>query len=365
MRKGLPMPDPEELIMNVQEKVLHFEASQLSLSEAETKRALVDDIFAATGWDMADPFSVRREWRKYPDDNPVDYAFMVNGIPRLLVEAKKLRENMDDKKWRDQMLFYSSQSGVKWCVLTNGDIIRVYNSLAAEAAANKLLFEIEIKTVDTLAGLSIDAFMDKLSLLSEESLREGRIDEVWDNIYTIRKVFNYLETRKENLIDDIVKSAKLTRKSVGEVLDQVIKLRESFLEERKEDSTDVAPSDYTALFDAAGRPVDYTGKKMSSFWFRGSTYDASSWRDLLVKLCSIINAEHRDEFDRVLAVRETRRPYYTRSENQLATPKRIPNTNIFVETNLSSLNIATVCGRLLDRFGYGRADIRVKVRRAF
>jgi hypothetical protein len=356
------MPDPQELIKKVQEKVLHFGASQLSLSEAETKRALVDDIFAAVGWDMSDPFSVRREWRKYPDDNPMDYAFMVNGVPRLLVEAKKLKENMADKKWRDQMLFYSSQSGVKWCVLTNGDIVRVYNSLAPEPAAGKLLFEIEVKTVDTLAGLSIGAFMDKLLLLSEESLKAGRIDEVWDDVYTIRKVFDHLKARKEDLIDDIVKSAKLTKKSVGEVLDQIIKLRESLLEEKEEGLTDVVPSDYTALFDPTGKPISYAGEKISSFWFRGSIYKVSCWRDLLVKLCGIINAEHRDEFDRVLALRETRRPYYTRNESQLTAPKKIPNTDIFVEANLSSSGIAAVCGRLLDRFGYRKVeDVRVKV----
>jgi predicted type IV restriction endonuclease len=356
------MPDPEELIMNVQEKVLHFEASQLSLSEAETKRALVDDIFAAIGWDMSDPFSVRREWRKYPDDNPMDYAFMVNGVPRLLVEAKKLKENMDDKKWRDQMLFYSSQSGVKWCALTNGDIIRAYNSLAAEAAADKLLFEIEIKTIDTLAGLPIDAFMEKLSLLSEDSLREEKIDGVWDSVYTIRKVFDYLRINKEDIVDDIVKSAKLTEKSVSKVLDQIMKLRESFLEEKQEVPADVAPPDYTPLFDSAGKPVNYKGRRISSFWFKGSIHEVGSWRELLVRLCSIVNAEHRDEFDRILKLRETRRPYYTCNGSQLTTPKRIPNTDIFVETNLSSFSIANLCGHLLDRFGYRRDDMKVRIR---
>ncbi len=357
------MSTPQEQIKKVQEKVLHFEVSQLSLSEAETKRALVDDIFAAIGWNMADPFSVRREWRKDPDDNPMDYAFIVDGVPRLLVEAKKLKENMDDKKWRDQMLFYSSQSGVKWCALTNGDIIRIYNSLAAEAAAGKLLFEIEIKSIDTLAGLSIDDFMEKLSLLSEESLKVGKIDEVWDNIYTTRKVFDYLKDRKEDLVDDIIKSAKLTKKSVSDVLDQVIKLRESFLEEKQEEPADFAPPDYTALFDSKGKPVGYRGKKISSFWFKGSIYEAKSWRDLLVKLCSIVNAEHRNEFDRILVLKETRRLYYTCDENRLKAPKKIPNTNIFVETNLSSLNVAVLCGHLLDRFGYRKEDIRVKVRK--
>ena len=228
------MPSPHELIKKVQEKILHFEASQLSLSETETRRALIDPIFAAIGWDTGNPLAVRMEWRKDPSDRPVDYAFMINGVPKLLVEAERLREDITDKKWRDQLLLYSTQAGVRWCALTNGNVIRIYNSLAEEAAADKLLFEIEVRTIDTLAGIPVGAFANRLSLLSEESLRERKIDEVWDNIYTKRKVFDYLENRKENLIDDIVKNAKLAKKSVGEVLGQIIELRESFLEKEED-----------------------------------------------------------------------------------------------------------------------------------
>lgn len=228
------MPAPEELIRRVQERVLHFESSQLSLTEAETRRALIDPIFEAIGWDVANPTVVRMEWRKNPDDRPVDYAFMVNNVPKLLVEAEKLREDITDRKWRDQLLLYSTQVGVKWCALTNGNIIRIYNSLAEEAAPDKLLFEIEVRTVDTLAGLSIEDFMEKLYLLSEESLREGKIDQVWDNIYATRKVFDYLEKKREDLVDSIAKSVRITRKSVGEVLDQIIGMRDSFLEKEEE-----------------------------------------------------------------------------------------------------------------------------------
>jgi predicted type IV restriction endonuclease len=232
------MPAPEELIRRVQERILYFEASQLSLSEAETRRALIEPVFTAIGWDTGNPVIVRMEWRKSPGDRPVDYAFMVNGVPKLLIEAEKLREDITDRKWRDQLLLYSTQVGVKWCALTNGNIIRIYNSLAEEAAPDKLLFEIEIRTVDTLAGLSMEAFMEKLSLLSEESLREGRIDEAWDSIYTTRKVFDYLEKKREDLIDDIVKRSRLNRKSVDALLDQIIELRESFLEREEETSPD-------------------------------------------------------------------------------------------------------------------------------
>ena len=157
------MPTSQELIKKVQEKVLQFEASQLSLSETETRRALIDPIFAPIGWDMGNPVSVRMEWRKNPGDNPVDYAFMINGVPKLLVEAERLKADITDKKWYDQLLLYSTQLGVKWCALTNGNIIRIYNSLAEEAAADKLLFEIEVKTIDTPVVLPVHKW-DKSTL---------------------------------------------------------------------------------------------------------------------------------------------------------------------------------------------------------
>ncbi len=225
------MSTSQELIKKVQEKVLQFEASELSLSETETRGALINPIFTAIGWDMENPLVVRMEWRKSSGDRPVDYAFMINGVPKLLVEAERLKDNISDKKWEDQLLWYSSKLGVKWCALTNGNIIRVYNSLAEEAAADKLLFEVEIKTIDTPVGLSISAFMEKLILLSEGNLTAGKIDEEWNRVYTIRKVFGYLKDKKDELIDDIVKTAKLTKKVVSEVLDRVIELRESFLVE--------------------------------------------------------------------------------------------------------------------------------------
>ena len=131
------MSSSQELIKNVQEKVLQYEASQLSLSEMETRK-LIDRIFAAIGWNMEAPF-VRMEWRGSSGDRPADYAFMIDNTPKLLVEAERLKESISDKKWEDQLLWYSSKLGVKWCALTNGNIIRIYNSLAEEAAADKLL----------------------------------------------------------------------------------------------------------------------------------------------------------------------------------------------------------------------------------
>ena len=389
------MPTSLERIKMIQKKISKFEESRLSLSETETRRALIDPIFAAIGWDMGDPIVVRMEWKKDPKDRPVDYAFMVNGAPKLLVEAERLRENISDKKWEDQLLWYSSKLGVRWCALTNGNIIRIYNSLAEEAAADKMLFEIEIKTIDTPDGIPVDTFIEKLSLLSEESLRGGKIDEIWNNIYTIKKVFEHLKTRKEDLTDEIAKGAKLTKKSVGNLLDQVMELEESFLEKREETHTgkielpisevigemlpseqkeqgmaSVAQPNYVPLFDSDGKPIIYRRKKPASFRFRGSVYELRpnlSWRHLLIRLCSIIFTEHETEFEKVLEIeggigrRKTgeRRGYFAKDLNQLDNGMKIPDTDIFVEGKVQA---HYVIRKLLREFGYSKEDIKVKIR---
>lgn len=382
------MPTSHERIKKVQEKILQFEESQLSLSETETRRALIDPIFAAIGWDMQNPTVVRMEWRKASGDRPVDYAFMINGVPKLLIEAERLKEDISGSKWRDQLLLYSTQVGVRWCALTNGNIIRIYNSLAEEAAADKLLFEMEIKTIDAPLGLSIGAFMEKLSLLSEESLMDGKIDEVWDDIYAIRKVFDCLRAEKENLIDHITGSTKLTKKSVGGVLDQIIELREGFLERREgicigrsefpisvegipseqkdQGPVSPAPPDYLPLFDPNGKPISYKGRRPSSFWFRGLTYSIRSWKDLLVKLCDIVVSENGGQFDKVLQLKGTKRQngeirrYFTRDREQLDRPSKISDTDIFVETKI---DVPWLTGLLLYEFAYKKEDMKVRIKK--
>lgn len=352
------MPTSREMIKKIQQKILQFEASQLSLSETETRRALIDPLFAAIGWDMGNPEVVRMEWRKKPDDKPVDYAFMVNGIPKLLVEAERLRDNLNDKKWENQLLWYSSKLGVKWCALTNGNIIRIYNSLAEEEAADKLLIEMEVKTIDTPVGLPIDVLSQKVSLLSENSLKVGGIDEAWSSIYAVRKVFDYLKTRKDNLADDISNNAKINKDSVYQVFNQIIKLEGTFLSRQETAENDIVLK-YVPLFNSMDKPINYTGKKILSFWFNESTYEVNSWKDMLIKLSSIIGRERREEFANILEVVGKRRSYYSRDKDQLKRAEEILDTGIYAETNLSSLNIGVVIGKVIDKFGYKKSDVKI------
>jgi hypothetical protein len=48
------------------------------IGEQNTKAALIDPLLAALGWELQEIDEVRREYRRKPQDNPVDYALFLN-----------------------------------------------------------------------------------------------------------------------------------------------------------------------------------------------------------------------------------------------------------------------------------------------
>jgi type I site-specific restriction endonuclease len=102
------------------------------IGEQNTKAALIDPLLVALGWDLQEIDEIRREYRRKPQDNPVDYALFLNRTESLFIEAKSLEKDLNDRKWISQNLSYATVVGVRWCVLTNGDEYRIYNSHAAK-----------------------------------------------------------------------------------------------------------------------------------------------------------------------------------------------------------------------------------------
>ena len=68
------------------------QANRLSMSEADTRALLIDPVLNALGWDLMDTGQVRREYNPYSDGTRgrSDYVLFIDGVPRVLVEAKKL-----------------------------------------------------------------------------------------------------------------------------------------------------------------------------------------------------------------------------------------------------------------------------------
>jgi hypothetical protein len=107
--------------------------------------------------------------------------------------------------------------------------------------------------------------------------------------------------------------------------------------------------------------TDFKDKKILAFYFRESRHEVDSWRGLLWELSKLMNAKHRGDFDKVLGLKGAKRSYFARSENLLTIAKKVSDTGIFVEQNLSARNVTQVCRRLIALFGYSDEDLKIEL----
>lgn len=183
------MADLRKQIAELQSQLERHRRS--SLKEFPTRTIFIDPLLEALGWDVRDPDQVELE---YPtiDAKSVDYALKINKKPVVLVEAKQLDDALDDVKALTQIVGYAANDGVEWCVLTNGIRYRVYRSSEKASAPEKLLFQISIDPRDD-PSLSPDEIISHLSRLSRDSLANGTLDALGEEIFTTAKVRKALD----------------------------------------------------------------------------------------------------------------------------------------------------------------------------
>jgi hypothetical protein len=139
------------------------------MNEENTKMALIAPMIRALGWDTTDPDEVNCEFRHKPKDTPVDFALMLQRTPRLLIEAKPLGHDLNERRAVNQVISYSTQAGVQWVVLTNGAEWCIYNSTAQVPIDGKLFRRL------SLAESSAEEFSSVLGLLSKPEMLSQRI----------------------------------------------------------------------------------------------------------------------------------------------------------------------------------------------
>jgi hypothetical protein len=178
------MTDPQlsETLAGMSARVEQYRGQ--GIGESNTKATLITPLLRALGWDVEDLNEVRLEYKRGPADKPVDYALLIDGVPRLFVEAKALGENLSDRRWASQIMGYASVAGVKWVVLTDGDEWRIFNSHAGVPVEEKLFRSTRVSDDASLPE-------ETLSLLSKENI--SRMDALWQEDFVDRQVRTALE----------------------------------------------------------------------------------------------------------------------------------------------------------------------------
>lgn len=116
----------------------------------------------------------------------------------------------------------------------------------------------------------------------------------------------------------------------------------------------------TAQYYDAQKSLDNTGKSLVSFTFQGKKYETKYWKDLLLKISSILAESHKEHFDDILTFSGRKRPLFSRNSADLRAPSQIEGTNIYAETNLSATTISRLVKDVIEKFGYSESDLLIE-----
>lgn len=154
--------------------------SNTSISEAQTKEWLIRPFFELLGWQFSN-------WAEVvPEDGDeagqrADYCFYHDKVPKLLIEAKSLRNSLNDHPMIISKLNYCSNRNIPILILTNGDTYKVFFNEIPGIGSQKLLFEF------TLSGNADEENISKLQkefVQSDELLKYARKVTVVTNVKT-------------------------------------------------------------------------------------------------------------------------------------------------------------------------------------
>jgi hypothetical protein len=117
-------------------------------------------------------------------------------------------------------LSYATVAGIEWCVLTDGDEYRFYNSTAPVDAEEKLFCQIRLSQADEVAAANT------LGLISRSNMEGNILDDLWSAHFVDRRVKNAIQDlfkTKDRALIRLIRS-RAPRLTPKEIIDSLRRL---------------------------------------------------------------------------------------------------------------------------------------------
>lgn len=156
-------------------------AQDMDINESDTVTIISDMLFEIFGYDkyteITSEFAIKKTF--------CDLAIKINGMPKLLIEAKAAGLNLKEQHIR-QAVDYGANSGIEWVVLTNSVTWKVYKIGFGKPVTADLVYEFDMTEINTKKQNDLEA----LFYLCKESMSKGNrsfLDEYHDQQQLVNK----------------------------------------------------------------------------------------------------------------------------------------------------------------------------------
>jgi hypothetical protein len=167
-------------------------------NEANTKSNLIEPLLLNLGWQINDIDEVERE-RTVLSGNFVDYALLLNGNPKIYVEAKRIRDNLTNFRDISKAVSYANDDGIPWCIITNGNLIHLYKPQESGDLTNKKVLEI---------NLSENLNLEFLIYFTKESVARNELQTHFEKIIIVNEVIHKTNEFFEELPNELIELIK-------------------------------------------------------------------------------------------------------------------------------------------------------------
>jgi len=172
-------------------------------NEEWVKWNYLEPLFDALGWNRSDIVKEQRILK-----GRADYILKIGNEEVLVIEAKKVGVNLTEDEGR-QAVSYAYHRKIKFAVLTNFKEVRVYHALSNIKNIDKNILKFEDGSI---FRLNFDQFLekiDKLTLLSKESIEKQEIHKLLS-----RKDEKTAKPIDESILHDLLQVRELLSKDL-------------------------------------------------------------------------------------------------------------------------------------------------------
>jgi predicted type IV restriction endonuclease len=171
--------------------------SSPQMDEENTKVKLVQPFLELLGWNLySTEVALEYTIPMASGSTHVDYALLVGESPVVFVEAKPVRSTLTDSEVQQLRSYMRQELDVDWGILTNGKSFEVLTKNHHQNGGE----EVSVVQFD-LDDLSESP--EVLELLSKESIRSGKSDEIAEQVAETNRAIRYLQENEDSVTTSV------------------------------------------------------------------------------------------------------------------------------------------------------------------
>ena len=181
--------------------------SSPQMDEENTKVKLVQPFLELLGWDLySTEVALEYTIPMASGSTHVDYALLIGDSPVVFVEAKPVRSTLTDSEATQLRSYMRQELDVDWGILTNGKSFEVLTKNQQNGGEEVSVVQFDLDDLADNPGV--------LELLSKESIRSGKSDEIAAQVAQTNQAIRHLEENEDSVTESV---AAAVESEVGEL----------------------------------------------------------------------------------------------------------------------------------------------------